>query len=127
MAAWVACVAVGLGFGDGVFAVLLDAEFDAVSVAPFGAAAVAQAVRAMPAAAAAIPTATSRTSRMGPNGSGASNAPVVIFTHFMRRERESGTSSPSFRGLAGSVTRGGGDGLETDRPGASGALGLAKG
>jgi hypothetical protein len=112
-AAWVARVAVGLGFGNAVFAALLAVEFDAVSVAPWGGAAVAQAVRAMPAAAAAIPTATSRTSRMGPNGSGASNAGVVIFAHFMPSEYASGTSPLSFRGSASSAAWGGSDGFES--------------
>ena len=57
-------VAVGVGFGDGVFAVLFAAELDAVSVALCGAAVVAQAVSARPAAAAAIPAAMPRMSRM---------------------------------------------------------------
>ena len=64
-AVWVACVAVGLGFGDDVFAVLLAAELDAVSDVLCGAAEVAQALSAMPAAAADITTTTPRLSRMG--------------------------------------------------------------
>jgi hypothetical protein len=63
-AAWVACVAVGLGFGGTVFAVLPAVELDAVSAALCGAGAVAQAVSARPAVAAAIPAATGRMSRM---------------------------------------------------------------
>src|ERR1700683_1960703 len=63
-AAWVVRAAVGVGFGDGVFAVLLAAELDAVSVALCGAAVVAQAVSARAAAAAAIPAAMPRMSRV---------------------------------------------------------------
>lgn len=66
-AAWVACVAVGPGFGDGDLAVFVVVALDAVSAALCGVVEVAQALNARPTARAAIPTATSRTGRMGPD------------------------------------------------------------
>jgi hypothetical protein len=78
-AAWVAGVAAGPGFGDGVFAVLPAAELEAASDALCGAAAVEQAASARPAARLVMATAMPRMSRMGPNGIGAADAPAVIF------------------------------------------------
>jgi hypothetical protein len=78
-AAWAACVGAGLGFGA---AVLVAAELDASSAALCGAAAVEQAASARPAARVVITTATPRMSRMGPNASGAPDAPAVIFVRF---------------------------------------------
>jgi hypothetical protein len=90
-AAWVACVAVGLDFGNAVFAVLLAAELDASSDALCGVAPVEQAVSARPAARVVITTATPRMSRMGPNRSGAPHALALIFVRLL--------SEPAARGL----------------------------
>jgi hypothetical protein len=78
-AAWVACVGVGLGFGDAVFAVWPAAELEASSDAVCGAAAVEQAASARPAARVVMATATPRMSRMGPNGIGAHDASAAMF------------------------------------------------
>ena len=66
-AAWGACVALGVGFGAEVFAVLLAAKLDAVSAALCGPFVVAQAASTRPATRVVITTATSRMDRMGPD------------------------------------------------------------